>query len=723
MRHAGSTASVKPKVTASLLIWLASSGLSLLLYLSGMLTGIEAMSYDWRMRLFNSDKAAPPEVAIIMIDEASMAYMEPMAGRWPWPRSVHADLIEVLSAFGPKAVLFDLIFAERDRQGVTDGQLSPHDQRLVNESAANEFVVHAVHFGESQQAQPVAAAIADKAVSVNLAGPLDLWSLPHEQQQMITPFSPLDAAARHLGIVSAEADPDGVYRRSHLLHRQGDFFFPALSTAGLLIDGNATVSGHRAGQLEINGRPVPLAADGSYLINHYARITSYPYSLLISTHRKLRDGDVENLELDPSELEGKILFVGTNATALYDMKPTPLDASAPGVFIHASITGNILTGDFLRPITPSLTITLLLLLGLLCSGASLWHERPVLRLVAAPILTAAFVAISLWLFSSNVVTELMAPLLAAGGGWGGAFLYLSFTEGRDKRRIRRMLSQYVSPAILTEVEKRHEEFLDAEVGTRENLTILFSDIRSFTSISESMEAEKVVEMLNIYMTRMNDAIFMFDGTIDKFIGDAIMAFWGAPLRTPDHAYKAVLSAMRMIRYLPEVNEELSQRGYAPLAIGIGINTGEVVLGNIGSNKKLDYTVIGDNVNLASRLEGLTKQYDCPIVISEYTQAQVGQTIPCRLLDLVRVKGKHHPIRLYAPVIADSEQEIEQGFALCEAHEQAFRAYLEQDWGKALELYQRLPEDYARNMMMERCRVYQREMPEDQWDGVFTMKTK
>lgn len=721
---------MKPNIIASLLIWPATAALLLTLYLGGALTDFEAMSYDWRMQTFNQGKAAPQQVAIIMIDEESLAYMEAEVGGWPWPRSVHGDLIEMLASVEalsgnpPRALLFDIIFPQRDLRDLGSTTTSSHDLRLADESAANDFVVHALHFGDETGETRSNPHILARRLDTTDTTTLSALALSHDGQAMIAPYAPLDAATPHIGVVSTGNDGDGTYRRTRLLHRQGEALFPSLSLAALLTATDATIGPGADGTLMVNDQAIPVMADGSYLINYYDKFATYRYSSLISAHKRLRAGDIdEELEQLMTELQGKILFVGTNSLGLYDMKPTPLNKNDPGVFIHASVVGNILSGDFLRQPGRWLTITLILGLALLCSALTLWHSRPLLRLLASPLLMALCTGLALWLFSRNIVVDMIAPLLSSGVAWGGSFLYLTFTEGRDKRRIRRMLSQYVSPAILAEVEKKHEEFLKAEIGTRDNLTILFSDIRNFTGISESMEAERVVEMLNIYISRMNEAIFMYEGTIDKFIGDAIMAFWGAPIRTGDHAHKAVLAAMRMIRFLPEVNEELQQHGYQPLAIGIGLNSGEVVHGNIGSEKKINYTVIGDNVNLASRLEGLTKQYDTPIIISEFTRTEIFQTIPCRLLDLVRVKGKQHPVRLYAPVICDSEQEKQQAFELCQAHEEAFERYLRRDWQGALDRYARLPVDPARNMMMERCQRYLQEMPEEQWDGVFTMKTK
>jgi adenylate cyclase len=257
-----------------------------------------------------------------------------------------------------------------------------------------------------------------------------------------------------------------------------------------------------------------------------------------------------------------------------------------------------------------------------------------------------YLGLVVWQFKAGVLMAAVTPLAALALSLMGSFVYLSATEGREKRKVRRMLGQYVSPHVLSELVDRAGDVIRAEVGAREHVTLLFSDIRGFTTISENMEPDRIVSMLNRYFSLWSDVIFKYDGTIDKFVGDAVMALWGAPLRVEDHARKAVLAACEMVHRLPELNRELEAEGYQPLHIGIGINTGEAILGNIGSERKLDYTVIGDTVNLASRVEGLTKQYACDILITEFTYEELGGEVPCLPIDEVKVKGKDIPVKIF-----------------------------------------------------------------------------
>jgi adenylate cyclase len=329
------------------------------------------------------------------------------------------------------------------------------------------------------------------------------------------------------------------------------------------------------------------------------------------------------------------------------------------------------------------------------------------------------------MFEQNIVLDMVAPTVSIIVAWMCTFAFLSITEGKDKKKIKRMLSQYVSPSILaTLIDKSPKDILKAEVGTKENLTILFSDIRGFTSISERLAAEQVVELLNGYLSGMVDVIFEHEGTLDKFIGDAIMAFWGAPIKIDDHGLKAVLAALDMRRQLVIFNQGLVANGGFPIDIGIGIHTGTVILGNIGSEKKLDYTVIGDNVNLASRMEGLTKTYGSPILITESTYDEVKLTIPCRIVDMVRVVGKEQGVKIYEPL--DMQHDTHNN-KIVSISATGFDHYLKQNWEKAISCYIEIlslrEDDMVSKLFIARCEEYKTAKLPSNWDGIYTMLKK
>jgi adenylate cyclase len=329
------------------------------------------------------------------------------------------------------------------------------------------------------------------------------------------------------------------------------------------------------------------------------------------------------------------------------------------------------------------------------------------------------------LFSHNYVISIVEPVLLVLASILLGSGYKAVTEGKDRRRVKHMFSQYVSSTVLDELLEKYEDHIRAGDGSREKVTILFSDIRDFTSLSENLSPEKVVELLNIYLGEMSNIIMNNGGTIDKFIGDAIMAFWGAPIITEDHADKALMSCTEMVEALVSVNNMLREKGFDNLKVGIGLHTGYAILGNIGSENKLDYTVIGDTVNLASRVEGLTKQYGFPVLLTEDTRAALSMEIPLGIVDAVRVKGKNIPIKLYA-IPTDSGGRMLQGSAAekeKELMEQGFESYLAGDWAAAIELYGKLQNPTLANKYISRCEHYLEQPPGEDWDGVFVHTSK
>lgn len=708
------------------LIMVAAGLLLMALHLGGALQRLEWLSYDLRMHTSRDAMTKPSEVAVILIDEAALKAMEPVVGRWPWPRSVHADILDFINAGQPRAVLFDILFSERES---TPGQplgrtLSANDQRLAAATGEGP-VIHALQIYADRQDEinlslldhPLPGPLSAMALTTKrLSSELGI-SLTQSNNIYYAPFEASYTAAFGLGVVNVDPDADGIHRRLRLLHNYQDRTFPSLGFAPLIYrDRAADPALLRNYQASLHA----MASDGSIFINYYDAIETYSMSGVIASAQQLMNGDVEDLLVDPAEFKDKIVFIGASAAGLEDLKATPLSATTPGVYLHAATTANLLQGAILREWPRSYSIIITIVLSLLTLLAILHQRRIAIQLTLTSLIAATYIAMNIWAFRQHQVIDLALPLSGIITIASLSFLYLLFTEGRDKRRVRAMLGQYVSPAVLNTVLERYQNQLEAEVGSEECLTILFSDIRGFTNLSETQSPAKVVEMLNYYFSSMTDAIFSHDGTIDKFIGDAIMAFWGAPIRDEQHAIKGVHAAMEMHRRLVEVNQWLTGKGYATIDIGVGLNTGPVILGNIGSSRKLDYTVIGDNVNLASRLEGLTKPYGCPIIISEYTYDQLKGEIPCYLVDLVRVKGKQHPIKIYAPII---NADIAHAAQFARISETAFSHYLKREWLLAILAYQQLPDSDYQRKFIRRCHDYQQSPPPIDWDGVYTMTTK
>jgi adenylate cyclase len=388
---------------------------------------------------------------------------------------------------------------------------------------------------------------------------------------------------------------------------------------------------------------------------------------------------------------------------------------------------NLLTGELLIAAPAWHTSALTILFVALTAVLILLGSNVLMQGLIPLFLAMVYSSWAWWWFAENVVYEMAAPLLGIVVTAFVLWAFIAATEGRDKRRVRAMFSQYVSPAVLDQLTDGRHSVVQAEVGQMERLTVLFSDVRGFTSISENLKPNQVVELLNMHFSVMSEIIFRHNGTLDKFIGDAIMAFWGAPIRVEQHAEQAVRAAIEMERGLVEVNRQLAACAYPGIAIGIGLNTGDSILGNIGSQRKLDYTVIGDTVNIASRLEGLTKLYGQGTVISEYTMSELPTSFPCAVLDLVRVKGKIHPLGIYAPLALpeDEPQALQQSWQLVEQINKAFAAYRGQHWDEAIALYRQLPnsQDVLASLFIARCTEYKKNGPGADWDGAYTMTSK
>ncbi len=711
-----------PSQRIAQLIALCGALLALLLQFTPAMQRLEWITFDQRLEWLRAEAPLHPEVAVVLIDEASLQALDPLVGRWPWPRSLYGDLLEFLAMGGARAVVFDLLFTEREL-GAGDGDL-----RLLEASAATGIAYHAFQLqkeapderfdghGTAELNHPLPEGFAE----LHAIGPARLND-EHGNNAYLMPVGELYHAARGMGWVGLGPDEDGVYRHARLFDSYQGSLLPSLSLAPLLGEHELSVESER---VLFDGHEVPLDGRGRYLVNLTGPGEPYSIGGIFASIQRLQRGEVDELLIYPDEFADKIVFVGASAAGLEDVKATPLSAKTPGVMVHAAVASNLLSGEFLRPTSSELDTLIIVTLALLTGYSVILGRRLALQLLLPLLLIGLYLGFNLQRFSQLEVYPLIGPLTAVGFTWLSALAWLAFTEGRDKHRVRNMFSRYLSPAVLSEVMDDYEAQLGAGVGKREELTILFSDVRGFTGISESLEAEQVVELLNTHFSVMSEIIFQRQGTLDKFIGDAIMAFWGAPIRVEDHARRAVQAALEMSRGVDEVNQQLAQKGLPPVRIGIGLNSGDVVLGNIGSERKLDYTVIGDSVNLASRLEGLTSHYGCPVLISEFTRAELGSEQPCAMVDLVRVKGKQVPIRIYQPLALEQAN----GGRLQALSEEAFALYLQRRWPEALSRYQQLAEAEPTHATLaeifsERCRRYMESEPAADWDGVYTLTSK
>ncbi len=680
--------------------------LTLLLFHIGFFNRFEYLVYDQAVKWIRLPKAPSDQIAIVLIDEASLSALNSSAGRWPWPRALFSDFLEFIMAGKPRAILFDILWPETRYPRTANGKLSPDDNALVEATAKSGRVFHAMQLIRDIEDEKNKTLLnrslpddfirhfAIKDISGVMPG-------AGENNNYYLPIPELYQAAHNIGVVEFAPDEDGVYRRTRPIREYRGAYFPVLGAAPFLEGKQTTI---KEGSLVSDHHTIPLDANGSYLINVYGKFKPYSISGIFASLSKMRSGDFEEMMIDPADFKDKIVFVGASAVGVEDMKPTAMAALSPGVYLHASLASNFILNDFLAPPRLGVTIALLLILSLIGAAGSFYARYFALRL-AIPAGAAIMLAGGYYYgFSHNQLIDFVPPFATLFLSSSGSFAYLLLTEGREKARVRRMFSQYVSPEVLAMMTNSSTDIARLGAGTKEDISVLFSDIRSFTTFSDKTPPEQVVAMLNTHFNYMTDAIFRTRGTIDKFIGDAIMAYWGAPVKLPDHALRAVTAAIEMTKLLKTVNTELARKGILlDLKIGIGINSGEAIMGNIGSEKKLNFTVIGDTVNLASRLEALNKNYGAPIIISEFTYRKLEGKLLCRILDRVKVRGKAEPVLIYEAMVYEGEAGEADAKEQAALTDNAFALYEKGDYISALKLYNGVNNVTLRELFASRCK--------------------
>ncbi len=592
--------------------------------------------FDIFTRFYMKDKKVNERIIVLLIDEASLKAMDPVVGRWPWPRYVHAEIIKFLKEAGAKFVVFDILFTES----------SEYDYILAKETGNAGNVIHSmlIYKDEGVKREEI-----DDSFYKRFGFEVEGYPRKGNNSYAI-PVEEIYKNSIGVGVVTVEPDPDGVYRRIRLFHDYGSLYFPSLSISPLVYEGNKHKYSVIEKKLSMGNTLIPLDDDGNFLILNYGNIEAYSMSAVLKTMQAISLGNVEDIVLDPSIFKDKIVFIGASAVGLEDLKKLPVGNLLPGVYMHAYTLSNILDRNFIVEVgkiyififsaVPSLLIALLISLS-----SSIY-----LQLFYIPLFVVGISASSYFLFMKGIyITPLYSFILVILSSLFSLSLRIVM-EGRERRRIRRFLEQYVSPTVVSEVIENYDDFIKAGYGKKSYISVLFSDIRGFTTISESKSPEEVVGFLNEYFATMSEIVFSNKGTLDKFIGDALMAFWGEPVKVENPSLLAVKTALEMKKKLKELNEKFSSRGFPALRVGMGINSGYAVVGNIGSEKKLDYTAVGDTVNTASRLENMTKETNIDILISESTYNDVKDIIVCRYVCKAQLRGKRESIKVYEPLI-------------------------------------------------------------------------
>lgn len=712
---------------------------------------LEGLFYDARLRATMPD-SINQQVVIIDIDEKSLK----QEGRWPWSRERVGDLVSKLADHYKVAVVgLDVVFAEPENQssikmmerlsrretGQSSGKVSGQvkeiktllarlqplldgDQAFARELKGRN-VVMGYYFkrGNNLEADNLSGKLPTPACDLAQAAAQGMKPQPATGYGANLPL--LQDAAAGGGHFLPNMDDDGIIRTLPLLMEYQGKCYESLSLAILrrIVDA-PQVTVERGGDrwsslsLKVGELSIPVTADASAWI---------PYRGFQGSFRYISAVDVLEERADPAQLEGVVALLGTTAAGLLDARATPVGNPYAGVEVHANMVAGMLEGSIKKSPTaiPGMESWMLLLVGLVVAvllGRASPMQAMWIALGTSVLLTLA--NLMLWL-SASVVLPLASPLLLIGVLFMLNMSYGFVAEERTKRLYKERFGQYVSPEVIEEMIA-NPQMLESMEGTSRNMTVLFSDIRNFTTISEGMEPKDLMRMMNEYLTPMTRLIIdknKYQGTIDKYIGDAIMAFWGAPLFDPKHAQHAVLAALEMQRLAAELSTQFKAKNWPEIRIGVGLNTGMMAVGNMGSSFRRAYTVLGDPVNLAARLEGLTKEYGVGILVSETTK-EAAPDIVYRELDRVRVKGKGLAVSIYEPVGSSAEVSAQQ-LGNIKQFQQALAHYRAQQWDEAVAILQSLPQadEVLVSLYMNRIAEMRAHTPGAAWDGVTSFTTK
>ena len=684
----------------------------------GFLPRLENLAGD----VLRRELAEPLDSRIVLAkldDESLRLAQSEFAMAWPWSRDAHAQAIEFLRQAGARAVLFDMLFT------------SPYDGDPELAEKSKSFGAVFAAFESSAAAQPT--------VLARIANYPRLYDVPigegreivPELHGMDAPMPPLWGAFAGIGDVQFIADDDGFGRRARLAVRIDGQIYPSLAfSAYWTSEGRPPVRFQRD-RIEIGPRTFISSSLPSQLDLLFRRVPPQSsWTPLFDLASSGASDAAGRSRVDPARFKGKYVLIGATAPGLHDLRSNPLDKESPGLVLHATLLDNLLTGRSLRIVRIDASLwTLLLFVSI---GVSMLSFRKAGRTaILLPFaLTAILFALAVALYvRRDTLIPIATPFTMVWAAAGAGALEHFLRERRRRSVIEGAFGQVLSPSLVQQLLIDERPLRTG--GEKYELSLFFSDLQGFTSFSEKLSPEQLVDLLNYYLTEMSDVLVESGGYVDKYVGDAIMAFWGAPVPNERHAVSACRAAWRCQVRLARIQPELVARGLEAgpegMVMRIGLNTGEAVVGMMGSERKLNYTAMGDTVNLASRLEGTNKSYGSRIIVSDATRQAAGDEIQTRELDLIRVKGKSEPTRIFELVGVEDEDPGTIPAGLLTVWTEALRQYRARRFAEARASFERCLElragDGASLLYIGRCRDYEIAPPPSDWDGVYTMKTK
>jgi adenylate cyclase len=655
------------KLFAGLALGVGSSAIALLFALTGLLDTVEMKSYDRRMQWAAKPDSVNRDIVLVEINDSTIHDMEPLFGHWPWPRVALSYVIDYLHRAPAKVVAVDVALPERDRVvqydvGGDNWSGKQSDQALADSVKASGNVVMLV---DAVSEGLLSGESSDRDAAVPDAG-YRVGAHAEPRPIVLPPYPELAQASAGFGHNFLVLDVDGPARRMAPFIQHNGVCVPSLGVAAALLAGGfrpdeVSTAGDA---ITIRDRRVPLVSDTVFdaydssqqhdqwtmMVNYRAPnlvdgqrpYKSYSFRRLFMSEQQLLGGVTPMI--DPAEFKNKIVFIGFTASGLMDVFNSPWgDDKMPGIHLHASVADSILATRFIKP-APAASRIVSVLITALAIGLLTAFLPFSAAAVAAVLILGTWTWFTVAAFKSGLWLNMVQPQVAGAVALFAGTAYQYFVEGGEKRKMKRLFGRYVSKDVYAQLVANPE--LAKLGGKRRDMTVLFSDIRGFTSVTERGNPEEIVAQLNEYFSKMVEIVFRHKGTVDKFVGDMVMALFGAPLDDPDHAEHAVRAAIDMVEELGRLNKDWKARGMAQLDIGVGINSGEMIAGNIGSSSIMSYTVIGDNVNLGSRLESLNKDYKTRIIMSDATRTRLTQPYETRALGDVVVKGKSTPVAIF-----------------------------------------------------------------------------
>jgi adenylate cyclase len=684
---------------------------------------LESKTLDARFSIIEPPETASKDIILVGIDDSSLKYFADNGISWPWPRNFYAHLLGYLTESGAKSVIFDLLFYQPDiDRGESDGTST--DKAFAGSIRKNGNVILASQLTR----EDLGSHFDPSRFFLDINKKVDITS--NRFNGILAPIDPLLHATHHLGVVNVEPDSDGIIRRVPLIYPFNGRFLPQMAVSAFLSSKNKPARLQRLPKyMDIGGTHVPLDNTGNYLIHWYGRQTTcqfikcVPFSAVIQSASAIQAG--VSPPLSPDLFKDKFVIIGVTAAGLMDLKSTPVSDIQPGMEIWATILLNLIRNDFVK------------------------HSS--LLLNAFQVMIVAFIVFLLITqihgIASHVMVLFMTVIIGAETycAWRFYKLALSFTmpmcglivsylthtsfgyfiEGQAKRKISKAMARYLHPDLVQQIALAPEQ---VKMGGQEvEATVMFSDIYDFTTISESFSPHELVAHLNSYFSDISGFILDHGGMLDKYTGDGIMAIFGAPLPRNNHALLACRAALAHKDFSIQLGSgnHLSVSDKFHSRTRLGIHSGKIVAGNIGSSRRMDYTAIGDTVNLSARLEAVNKIYKTKIIISDATFGLIENEFICRELDFLKVKGKNTPTRIYE-LVAHREHGDNDQYQWIETYQEALNIYRQGNWKKAATLFTTLARerhaDPASLVMAERCE-YLIANPPTHWDGILKLEVK